>query len=343
MGYTNSNLIAYTQISPNRNAPRNHAIDTVSIHCYVGQASVESAGNWFAKSSTSASCNYYIGSDGRVALIVPESDRSWCTSSSSNDNRAITIECASDKITPYRVNDVVYNKLIELLADICTRNNIKELRWQGDKSLIGQVDKQNMTVHRWFKNKACPGDYLYNRHGDIAYKVNLKLKESLMQPKWFGIVNTESLNMRSDAGTAYGKLAVLGKGAEVVVYDSKTGTDGDKWFYVSYNGIYGYVHSSFIGKMGMSSGGFDYSIVFDPVYYVNKYSDLKKAFGYNGLQLFDHWLEYGMKEGRQGVATFNVTAYKSRYADLRKAFGSDLVKYYQHYITYGRKEGRKAV
>lgn len=113
-----------------------------------------------------------IGTDGRIVLIVDEKDRSWCSSSLSNDNRAITIECASDSTHPYAINDKVYSSLIKLCADICRRNNIKELKWRGDKSLIGQVDKQNMTVHRWFANKACPGDYIYNRLGKIAEEVN---------------------------------------------------------------------------------------------------------------------------------------------------------------------------
>lgn len=175
---SNSSLVSYTKISPNKNSPRNHAIDTITIHCYVGQVSVENAGAWFAKSSAQCSCNYVIGTDGRIGLIVDEGDRSWCSSSSSNDNRAITIECASDTTSPYAINSKVYASLINLCADICKRNNIKQLLWKADKSLIGQVAKQNMTVHRWFANKACPGDYIYSRLGQIASEVNAKLGNS---------------------------------------------------------------------------------------------------------------------------------------------------------------------
>ncbi|MBQ8559387.1 MAG: N-acetylmuramoyl-L-alanine amidase [Tyzzerella sp.] len=175
MTYTNSPLVNYTKLSPNHSGTRTHIIDTITIHCYVGQASVESAGDWFGKSSTQASCNYMIGADGRIGLIVEEKNRSWCTSSNSNDQRAVTIECACDKTHPYAVNDKVYASLINLVADICKRNGIKKLLWEGDKSLIGNVARQNMTVHRWFKNKACPGEYLYTRHGDIANQVNIKL------------------------------------------------------------------------------------------------------------------------------------------------------------------------
>lgn len=167
---SNSPLISYTKISPFKNSPRNHKIDTITIHCYVGQASVESAGAWFQKSNSS--CNYMIGADGRIALIVDEGDRSWCSSSKENDNRAVTIECACDKTAPYAVNEEVYASLITLCADICRRNGIKALLWKGDKSLIGKMEQQNMTVHRWFKAKDCPGEYLYSRHGQIAAEVN---------------------------------------------------------------------------------------------------------------------------------------------------------------------------
>lgn len=175
---SNSSLVKYTKISPNKTSPRDHAIDTITIHCVVGQVSVERLGEIFAPTSKKASANYGIGSDGRVGMYVEEKDRSWCSSNADNDNRAITIECASDSKYPYAINDAVYKTLIELCADICKRNNIKELKWKADISLIGQVDKQNMTVHRWFAKKSCPGQYIYERLGQIAEEVNKKLKAS---------------------------------------------------------------------------------------------------------------------------------------------------------------------
>lgn len=176
---TNSPLISYTKISPNKTSPRNHKIDTITIHCVVGQCSVETLGDIFAAPSRKASCNYGIGKDGRIGMYVEEKDRSWCSSNATNDHRAITIEVASDTAHPYAVNEKAYNSLINLLVDICKRNNIKQLLWKGDKSLVGQVDQQNMTVHRWFANKACPGDYLYNKHSEIAEEVNKRLGVSI--------------------------------------------------------------------------------------------------------------------------------------------------------------------
>lgn len=178
MAYTNSSLVTYTNITNNKTANRNHSIDTITIHCLVAQWTAKEGCDYFATTDQKCSANYVVGKDGSIGLSVDEKDRSWCSSSSANDNRAVTIEVASDKVEPYAVTDAAYNALIQLVADICKRNNIKQLLWKGDKSLVGQVDKQNMTVHRWFKNKACPGEYLYSRHSDIAAKVNAILNKS---------------------------------------------------------------------------------------------------------------------------------------------------------------------
>lgn len=178
MAYTNSSLVTYKNITKNRTSPRNHAIDTITIHCIVGQWTAKQGCDYFASTDRQCSANYVVGKDGSIGLSVEEKDRSWCSSSSSNDNRAITIEVASDTTHPYAVTTQAYNALIKLVADICKRNGIKKLLWKADKSLIGQVSKQNMTVHRWFANKACPGDYLYERHGEIAEKVNALLGQT---------------------------------------------------------------------------------------------------------------------------------------------------------------------
>ena len=175
---SNSPLVNYTRISPNRSKRRQPKIDTVTIHCVVGQLSVEVLGAGFARSERKASSNYGIGPDGRIGMYVEEKDRSWCSSNWQNDDRAITIEVASDTKEPYAVTDAAYNALIDLLVDVCQRNGIKKLLWKNDKSLIGQVDKQNMTVHRWFAAKSCPGEYLFSRHYQIADAVNARLLEN---------------------------------------------------------------------------------------------------------------------------------------------------------------------
>ena len=181
MAYTNSKMVVYTKLSPNHSGQRTHSIDRISPHCVVGQVTAESLGNIFSKSSYRASSNYGIDKDGRVGLYVEEKNRSWCTSSNANDQRAVTIECASDTASPYRMNNAVYQTLIKLCTDICRRNGKKKLLWFGDKNkslnYSPRSDEMVITVHRWFANKSCPGDWLYSRLGDLAKRVTEELSE----------------------------------------------------------------------------------------------------------------------------------------------------------------------
>lgn len=106
--------------------------------------------------------------------------------------------------------------------------------------------------------------------------------------------------------------------------------------------VYGYARPAYALETAASTVK-DYSLVFDAAYYANRYADLKDAFGTDSAKLLQHFIQYGMSEGRQAKSTFNVTVYKARYSDLQAAFGDDLQKYYEHYIQYGYAEGRKAV
>lgn len=183
MAFTNSPLVSYTKISPNRTRNRNHAIDTITIHCVVGQCTVQTLGNIFAPTSRQASSNYGVGYEGSIGMYVEEKDRSWCTSSRSNDHRAITIEVASDTYHPYAVTQAAYEATIELVADICKRNGIKKLKWSTNKNeRMNHLNGCNMTVHRDYANKSCPGDYLYERMGDIANRVNALLGSTDPEP-----------------------------------------------------------------------------------------------------------------------------------------------------------------
>ena len=179
MPYTNSPMVSYTKLSPNHSGQRIHSIDRITPHRVVGQCSVETLGTVFLPKSRQASSNYGIGVDGRVGMYVEEKNRSWCSSSAANDQRAVTIECASDSKAPYAFKDVVYEKLIQLCVDICKRNGKSKLLWLGDKDkTLGYTpapDEMVLTVHRWFANKSCPGDWMYARMGDLAEKVTAAL------------------------------------------------------------------------------------------------------------------------------------------------------------------------
>ena len=223
---SNSKLISYTKISPNRTSPRNHKIDTVSIHCVVGQCSVETLGNIFAPTSRQASCNYGIGADGRIGMYCEEKDRSWCSSNAANDNRAITIEVASDTKHPYAVNAKAYAALIDLLVDICKRNGIPRLVWSTSKAdRVNHKNGCNMTVHRDYANKSCPGEYLYSRHAQIASEVNKRLGSTDTRPQ------PEKVLYRVQTGAFRNKA-----GAEALLQQVKA--KGFDTYMVKVNGLY---------------------------------------------------------------------------------------------------------
>ena len=177
----NSKLVSYTGLSPNHSGKRVCQISIITPHAVVGQLSVESICNCFSDTSRQASCNYAIGADGRIGLCVDEQNRSWCSSSRDNDQRAVTIECASDLTEPYAMMPEVYSALVELCTDICSRNGKRKLVWIADreKALSYEVEPDEMllTVHRWFAEKSCPGNWLFERMGNLAQAVNNRLGE----------------------------------------------------------------------------------------------------------------------------------------------------------------------
>lgn len=230
---SNSKLVSYTKLSPNCSSPRRKPIDTITIHCMAGNCSVETCGAIFAPVERQASSNYGIGSDGRIALYVDEANRSWCTSSGANDNRAVTIEVANNGGAPdWPVSDKAMTALIDLCTDICRRNGIKQLVWRPDKKNPG-----NMTVHRWFANKACPGNYLYERHGYIAAEVNKRLgvthqptpEPPTQSAPYLVRVTADVLNIRKGPGTNHPIAgSIKNRGVYTIVAES-AGAGASKW------------------------------------------------------------------------------------------------------------------
>lgn len=209
---SNSKLVNYTKKSPNHSGKRTHSIDRITPHCVVGQCSVETLGNIFQNTACEASCNYGIGYDGRVLLCVDEGNRSWCSSSNANDQRAVTIECASDTTAPYTMNSKVYNKLVDLCVDICKRNGKTKLLWFGNESKTLNYSPKSgemvLTVHRWFANKSCPGDWLYSRLGNLAKTVTAQLggkttNTEVEEMIKFGAHNTATLAFKKQLITLY--------------------------------------------------------------------------------------------------------------------------------------------
>ena len=177
---SSSRLVSFVKYSPFNSGERGHVIDRITPHCVVGQLSVEVLGDIFFPVERQASSNYGIGPDGRIAMYVEEKNRSWCSSSRANDQRAVTIECASDKTEPYAMNATVFETLVILCADICRRNGKSKLLWIPDRdaslAYTPREDEMLLTVHRWFANKSCPGTWLYNRLGALAWQVTDRLR-----------------------------------------------------------------------------------------------------------------------------------------------------------------------
>lgn len=232
MTYTNSSLVSYTKLSPNHSGQRTHSIDRITPHCVVGQCSVETLGSIFYPTSRQASCQYGIGPDGRIGMYVEEKNRSWCSSSNANDQRAITIECASDTTEPYAMNSKVYDALIKLCVDICKRNGKKKLIWLGDKDKTinynPKSDEMIITVHRWFANKSCPGNWLYARLGDLATKVTAQLGGTTTAPEPTTSTLYRVRKTWSDSKTQKGAFKVLSNAkkcaddnADYSVFDEK--------------------------------------------------------------------------------------------------------------------------
>ena len=171
MAFTNSSLVSYTRISPNRNSPRNQAITKITIHHMAGIMSVEEFGALVANAGRQMSANYAIGNDGRIGLFCPESDRSWCSSSAWNDNRAVTIEVSNSAYgdaSGWPIGEKAYASLIKLCVDICKRNNIQKLEFTGNQN-------GSLTYHYMFAATACPGPWIKAHTDDICKRVNAQL------------------------------------------------------------------------------------------------------------------------------------------------------------------------
>ncbi len=243
MGFTNSSLATVKIISPNKNSPRNKPLDIITVHCFVGQVTAKRGCEVFQPTSKKASCNYVVGLDGGIGLCVEEKDRSWCTSSAANDNRAVTIEVASDTAHPYAVTAKAYAALLDLVTDICRRNGKRKLLWLGDKAKTlaykPAADEMLLTVHRWYAAKACPGEYLFSRQGAIAEDVTKRLggaSSAIPDPPHTATsfepyrvrVTIADLNIRKGAGTNFPSAGYIKPGVYTIVEEAD-GKGATRW------------------------------------------------------------------------------------------------------------------
>lgn len=167
---SNSGLVDLVSYSPNHSGRRKYPITKIAIHHTAGVLTAAGIGSVFKSTSRKASCNYGIGNDNKVVLVVDECNRAWTTSSSWCDNRAVTIEVSNSQYGGnWLVSDRVLNTLIDLVTDICRRNKIKNCTYTGGKDGVLQM-------HKWYAQTSCPGPYLASKFTYIAQEVNKRLK-----------------------------------------------------------------------------------------------------------------------------------------------------------------------
>lgn len=229
---SNSSLISYTKISPNRTSPRKKPIRKITIHHMAGNLTVEQCGAVFAPTSRKASSNYGIGTDGRIGMYVEEKDRAWTSSSPDNDNQAVTIEVANNTLGPnWTVSDKAMTSLIDLCVDICKRNGIQRLNFTGDKT-------GNLTMHCYFKSTLCPGPYLKSKFPYIASEVNKRLGAEATPEPFIVQITASSLNVRKGPGTSYAVAQTVRKGQVFTIVQQQGGwgklKSGAGWISLKY-------------------------------------------------------------------------------------------------------------
>ncbi|MCL2200324.1 MAG: N-acetylmuramoyl-L-alanine amidase [Oscillospiraceae bacterium] len=177
---TNSLLTLFTMLSPHRSSPRNRPIAKITVHHNAGNILLRALGEWLARLTTRASYNYGISTAGESAQFVDERDRSWASSSRENDNAAVTIGVANNRLAPYwTVSAAAWNKLIELCVDICYRNP-GIVQQDGTRGLwYDGTPRGSLTTHDMFARTVCPGPYLKARMPELCREVNRRLAEIL--------------------------------------------------------------------------------------------------------------------------------------------------------------------
>lgn len=234
---SNSALVSYVKLSPNCNKPRNDKIRKITIHHMAGNISVETCGEIFARKERQASSNYGVGTDGRIAMYVEEANRAWTSGSRSNDHQAITIEVANDvNGGNWHVSDKALEATIALCTDICLRNGIEKLNFTGNKN-------GNLTMHRYFENTACPGEYLASMFPYIAQEVNRRLSEARNAEAkskfpYLVRITVNKLNVRAGAGTNTKVNTVVKKNQVYTIVGEQDGwgklKSGAGWIYLKY-------------------------------------------------------------------------------------------------------------
>ena len=172
---SNSPLVTYSRYPRiKKSNPRKYKIQRITIHHWSGvKRTAKDCVDYFCSEECMAkrtvSANYCIGNDGSIGMMIPESERAWTSSNAENDHAAITIEVSNSKAGgDWPISDAAMKSLIELCADICKRNGIKSLYYDGTKY-------GTLTRHCQFSQTDCPGTYIKNHTSYICSEVNKRL------------------------------------------------------------------------------------------------------------------------------------------------------------------------
>lgn len=265
-----SPLVTYKRISPHKAVSKKKK-DTITIHCYVGQVTAKQGCDYFATTTRKASSNYVVGKDGSIGLSVPENYRSFCSSNSKNDDRAITIEVASDTKSPYAVTNNAMEALIELCADICRRNGIERLVWSNNKKdRVNHLNGCNMTVHRDYALKSCPGRFLYSHMDYIADRVN-------------SLINANPyIKNGIDYSVVFDPAYYSKKYSDLASAGLKT---NEQLFEHFYN----------FGMNEKRQGNEKFNVNA----YASYYADLREVFGSDWKKYYEHYISFGIYENRK--------------------------------------------
>lgn len=357
MAFTNSPLVTYVNLSPNYNVRTQSKITKITVHHTAGVGTAKRYCDGFASKARGASANYCIGYQGDIGMSVEEKNRAWTSSSSWNDQRAVTIEASNDEVGGnWHVSDATVASIINLCVDICQRNQIPSLYFDGTKN-------GSYTWHCFYAATACPGPYLKQITPYIVQKVNDRLAGGgptptpvVVNPYKKPTTTVKSGSTGESVKWIQFQLNTFGYGLVVDGSYGPATTNSVKDFQVK-NGLpstgncdmktINALDGSVTPSGSFVYGGIDYCHTFDPIYYGSKYADLAAAFGTDQAALFNHYIQFGIKEMRQACATFNVQVYAANYKDLRDAFGplnsKTAKKYVDHYNTNGYAEGRIAI
>ena len=227
------------------------------------------------------------------------------------------------------MNSKVYQSLINLCVDICKRNGKTKLIWFGDKSkTLNYSPKSNemvLTVHRWFANKSCPGDWLYSRLGDLATQVTKKLGGSSSTSSGGSTTSGTLYRVQTGAFSKKANADALVKKLEAAGYDTyMVQVDG---LYKVQTGAYSKKANADAQVKKLKADGFDAFVTTKTGTGVSSSSGTKKKSNaeiakeiYNGTCSDSRWSTWGNGQDRVNRLTAAGYDYDAVQAEVNKLF-----------------------